>query len=474
MSIARLIRSPRARRGIAASAIVLSLGGLVLFRTDAGANTGSYSDVHFANGTTFRGPGAAGSFSLSHGKILADGSQRVFAELRIRADEVDDDVARAPLSMAIVLDTSGSMDGDKMREAKQSVIRLLSQMRADDEVAFVRYDSRAELVQQLARVGDVRDRLIASVQGMEAGGGTNIPWAIRMGMDALGRASAGRVQRLVLVSDGLDSTRGESEMLAQDGSDRGLTVSTLGIGLDFDEAYMAGVARAGRGNFAFVQDASTLARFLERELEETARTRIERAMARLRLPRGLELTRALGAEAQQLGDGEVVLKLGSLFGGDERRVILELRAQPSVGQTLSIASDVSWQQVHGEHADITLSRLSLVATQDAGEVEASRDHRVWASAMSAFASARQLEAAAAYARGDVGTAQRLIDESLGELDAAAQAAPDDVARGLLEQKRSYESTKGRFATSAPGSADGRAAAKEATAADNANLSRQSY
>lgn len=474
MSIARLIRSPRARRGIAASAIVLSLGGLVLFRTDAGANTGTYTDIHFANGTTFHGPGAAGSFSLSHGKVLADGSQRVFAELRIKADEVDGDAVRAPLSMAIVLDTSGSMDGDKMREAKQSVIRLLSQMRVDDEVAFVRYDSRAELVQPMARVGQVRDQLIATVQSMDAGGGTNIPWAIRLGLDALQGSGAGRVQRLVLVSDGLDSTRDQSEALAQDGSDNGVTMSTLGIGLDFDEAYMAGVARAGRGNFAFVEDTSTLARFLERELNETARTRIERATARLRLPRGLELVRAMGAEAQNLGEGDVILKLGSLFGGDERRVIVELRANPSFGETLSIASHVSWHEVHGGHADIALSQLSLVATNNPDEIERSKDHRVWGSAMSAFASARQLEAAAAYARGDVGTAQRLIDESLGELDAAAQAAPDEVAEGLIEQKRSYEATKGRFATSAPGSADGRAAAKEATAADNANLSRESY
>jgi Ca-activated chloride channel family protein len=217
-----------------------------------------------------------------------------------------------------------------------------------------------------------------------------------------------------------------------------------------------------------------LARFLERELTETAKTRIERASARLRLPRGLSFVRALGAEAQTIRDGEVLLKLGSLFGGDERRVVIELRADASLGDNLDINSHVSWSQIDGQHSDIELATLALVTTDSAQEVDLSKDSRVWASCMSALASTRQLDAAAAYARGDVATAQRLIEESMGELDAAAETAPDDQADRLREQKRSYQATKGRFATAAPGSAEGRAAAKEATAADNANLSRDSF
>ncbi len=467
-----LLRSPRARRGIAASAIVLSLGGLVLFHAPAGADTVAEEAVSYLNGTSFAGPGARGTFSLSHGKVLADGRQRVFAELRIAADSTEA-VERAPLSMVVVLDTSGSMDGDKIQEARRSVIRLIQQMRPDDEVAFVRYDSQAELVQPMARVSDVRESLVQRIQEIQASGGTNIPWALKTGMNALGGASAGRVKRLVLVSDGLDSTRSEAEAIATTGTDSGVTVSSLGIGLDFDEAYMSSVARAGRGNFGFVENASTLAKFLERELVETATTSVEQATARIRLPRHLELRRAVGADVRQLGRGEVELRIGSLFAGDERRIILELEADAPLGAALAIDTHITWSRVGGGVANLDLERLSMLTTSDRDAVRDSRDGHVWASGISAIASVRQLEAAEAYAKGDTARADKLIDENRTSLEEAAAAAPQ-MAASLGRQRDGYEKTKREFKQSAPSSAEGRAAAKAAAEQDSKNLDRDAW
>lgn len=474
MPMSRLLRSPRARRGIAASAIVLSLGGLVLFHAPAGADQKPpIHDVSYLNGTSFAGPGAHGTFSLSHGKVLADGRERVFAELRVQADTTEA-VERAPLSMVIVLDTSGSMDGEKIAEARRSVIRLINQMRPDDEVAFVRYDSQAQLVQSMARVSDVRTSLINQVQEIDASGGTNIPWALRTGMTALSGASAGRVKRMVLVSDGLDSTRSEAEAIATSGTDSGVTVSSLGIGLDFDEAYMASVARAGRGNFGFVQNASALAKFLERELVETASTSVEQATARIHLPRHLRMRRAVGADVRELGRGELELRIGSLFSGDERRVILELEADAPLGEALPIDAQISWSRVGGGAANLDLAQLRLVTTDDQDAVQDSRDGRVWSSGISAIASIRQLEAAEAYAKGDTALADKLIDENVSELEDAAVAAPAPMAAAIRNQQRGYLGTKKKFEHTAPGSAEGRAAAKESAAQDSANLDRDAW
>lgn len=475
MTIRRLFDSPRARRGIAASAIVLSLGGLVLFRAPAGAAPPpGITDVDLLNGTTFSGPGASGTLALSHVKVLAQGRQRLFAELRLRADSEQVAEERAPLSLAVVLDTSGSMEGDKLVEARRSVLQLIDQMRDDDEIAVVRYDDNPELLQPMARVGDVRHRLRAQISSLRADGGTNIPSALSEGLDALRMASAGRVRRLVLVSDGLDSTRQQAVGLAQTSTDRGVTVSSLGIGLDFDESYMAAVARAGRGNFGFVENGAALARFLERELEETAGTKVESATATLRLPRGLRFVRALGADAKHLADGEVVLRMGSLHAGDERRVVVELEAGAAIGSSLTLDTTLAWNEVGGEAVNLPLEQLGVQTTDDARLVETSRDGRVYASCISAIASQRQLEAADAYRRGDLSRAQRLIDDNMAELDDAAAAAPEESADSLIEQKRSYAESKARFDRTPPGSAAGRAAAKEATATDSANLERSVF
>lgn len=476
MSIRRFLRTPRARRALAAGAIVLSVGGLVLYRSPVGATSPTFVDEGFLTGTRFHGPGASGSLALSHGMVLAHGRQTVMAELVLKADEIDVARERAPLSLVIMLDTSGSMAGDKLEQAKRSVIRMIEQMRPEDEVAFVRYDSFATLVQPMARVSSVKTSLIRQIQTLESGGGTNIPAALAEGLAAVRDARSGRVQRMVLVSDGLDSTRAEAERLAEAAAERATTVSALGVGLDFDESYMASVARFGHGNFGFVKDAEALVRFLERELDQTAKTTLERAVARLRLPSGLSFVRAVGADARvgtTSGSDELVLSLGSLFSGDQRRVVIELEASAGMGASLPINGDVEWDLVAGEHAAVRIQPLAIAVTDDADAVRRARDGRVFASAVSALASLRQLEAAEAYSRGDVGRAQQLIDDNVTALREARAAAPTAAASALAKQEQSYASDKGAF-RAAPGSPEGRSASKRVTEKDAANIDRSFY
>src|SRR5690606_26239891 len=132
---------------------------------------------------------------------------------------------------------------------------------------------------------------------------------------------------------------------AKTGASRGVTISSMGIGLDFDESYMGGVARAGRGNFAFVKDASALAGFLQRELKEGATTTIESARATLRLPSGVRAVRAVGAELHPTEGGGVELAMGSLFAGDERRVIIELTGDLPAGEQRELKASLTWSRV---------------------------------------------------------------------------------------------------------------------------------
>jgi Ca-activated chloride channel family protein len=478
MSIQRWFRLPRVRRGLAVSLVVLSTGGLVLARTPSGTGLlpgGPEARVVLAGGSnarTFSGPGIHGRFALSHTRVLAGGERRVYAELDLQADPTEQrGRERAPLSIAVVLDTSGSMGGEKIEEARRSIVRMLREMRDDDEVAVVRYASDAELIQPLARVGKVREALISRVEALAANGGTNIPAGLSMGIGALADARKGRVRRVVLASDGLDSGRANSETIARGSAERGITISSMGIGLDFDEGYMGGVAQAGHGNFAFVKDGASLAGFLHRELDETATTTVEAVTAELRLPEGVRFVQAIGADARMVAGGAVEVKVGSLFAGDERRVMIELSASVPDSQIRALDGAVTWMPVGGDTATARFAGLSLTGSSDPLAVDEGRDGAVFANAASVIASARQLEAAAAYQRGDGAQAQALLDQNVADLKVAATAAPAAMAPRLAQQARAYEGTKREFAAAPAESDKGRSAAKAAAARDRGNFSR---
>jgi len=476
MPFPMLLRSPRIRRGIAASAVVLSAGGLVLFRASGGSASTLTTAIMAATPTRapFSGPGAHGAFSLSQSRVFVGADRALYGEVNIVADGRERADVHAPLAIAVVLDTSGSMDGEKIEDAKNSVVRLLRDMKDDDEVAVVRYSDDAEVIQDLARVGTVRDEVVRRLSELHAGGGTAIPKGLKSGMNALEDAGRGRVKRVVLVSDGLDSTRAEAERLARESSGKGITVSSLGIGLDFDESYMSGVASIGHGNFGFVKDSGALAKFLERELHETAATTIENAHVRITLPPGVELTHASGAEVKTLANNQIELEIGSLFAGDERRVVLEMRCAMDLGDMKSFATTAAWNVVGGPSVDAPVASLQIVAASDAREAELSRDNEVNAQAVSVVASRKQLAAAEAYQRGDTAAADAIIADNLNELKAAQKGAPAPMATALDRQWQAYDGTKRTFATAPPKSPVGNAATKTAVEKDVSNLGRESF
>ncbi|MFO0586170.1 MAG: VWA domain-containing protein [Polyangiaceae bacterium] len=480
-SVRSIFRTSRVRRGFAACAVILAAGGLVLVRAPSHARgdaaVTSVASPSAPNGpttATFQGARAHGRFSLSHGKLLAGAPRTFYGELVLSADASEQAKQRAPLSLAVVLDRSGSMSGEKLDRAKESVIELVRTLDADDEISLVQYDNSSEVVQPLARVGNVREALIAKVRAISDGGGTNIPPALAMGLDQLKEASRGHVRRVVLASDGLDSTRQQAEEIARRSAQQGVTISSMGIGLDFDEGYMGGVAQAGRGNFAFVKDASALAGFLKREVKEGASTTIESATARISLPAGVRFVRATGAEVRSVDDNVLELSMGSLFAGDERRVVIEMTGDVPAGELKNLGGSVKWGLVGGGDVDAKIDPIAIGGATDTREVEESRDGSVLASAVSALASVRQLEAIEAYNRGESGRAQALIGENEVALQAAASAAPAPAAAALDRQLADYGDAKRAFAAAPPKSAEGKAAAKASAAKDIANMNRNAF
>jgi hypothetical protein len=154
--------------------------------------------------------------------------------------------------------------------------------------------------------------------------------------------------------------------------------------------------------------------------------------------------------------------------------VLELAADLEAGPKGVLEGTLSFERVGSGRSSTELTGLSIEGTNDGARAEASRDGAVYANAVSALASIRQLEATRAYAAGDTTRAQTLIDDNLHEMTAVAQAAPAPERAMLERQLESYNEAKAGFARSAPSSSAGKARAKAAYAKDSSNLVRKKF
>jgi len=182
---------------------------------------------------------------------------------------------RAPVHVAFVLDRSGSMHGDKLRLACKAVDHALGLLDPEDRFTLVTFDSEVEVNYTLtAATPDAIDRARSLLQALESGRTTNISGAWIAACEQLAPAAGtGPVLRVLLLSDGQANvgltTASAFSPHVTALRERGVHTSVFGLGLDFDEEFLASVARAGGGNFYYVSQPNQIASFFAQELGES-------------------------------------------------------------------------------------------------------------------------------------------------------------------------------------------------------------
>jgi Ca-activated chloride channel family protein len=473
---------------IALGSVALAVGAIVLLKAPGyaaerdrgngftnGNGTGIVVTENTPTRSTLNGPSLTGHVALSQGAVLANGTRRVLAELRLNAtDDGQAEATRQPVALSVVLDVSGSMSGEKIEQAKSAVRQLVERMRDEDYVSLVTYDHNTYVLQPLAPVGAVRAELYGRIAAIQPGGGTVIPQALDAGARALDAAPSHLVKRLVLLSDGLDGSGVPIETVTAQIRSRatvGTSTSSLGIGADYDERFMTQVADAGRGNYEFLADGAQLQAFLHRELDQASKTTVTGVVATTTLPPGARLRRVNGAEHTQIGT-TVRIAFGPLSAGESRRAVLdfEVFAGAPYVELGSLATHVEYQTVRDAetHAiDANALALRSVATDD--EVKGSLDQEIYGETWAVIIDQEQQQAVEAWRQGDVARARSLSQANAQAARAVAAEAPA-AAPALGELAEGFEAEEATFGSVSAGSADGRAYGLRSNATRRARIS----
>lgn len=452
---------------VALGVAVLSTAGIVLLNAPGMASTPGPASHDMLS---FSGPGLRGRASFAHRAVLAHGTRRVAAEVRLTPDGAGA-VARQPVALAVVLDVSGSMAGDKIEQARGAVLQLVERMRPGDQVAVVTYNHGAQLLVPLTSVASTRGELRSQITRIFAGGGTNIPAGIQLGVEALKDGTPGHVRRMVLVSDGLDNSGQPVQLVSSTIRQRaagGVTLSSLGIGTDYDEGFLTSVADAGRGNYAFLAHGAELHAFLTRELDQATSTVVDQVVAELDLPPGWRLVGAHGTESQGVS-GTVRLALGALPAGQDRVAVVELEVDAAgAGSIGAMGLRVQYRTVadDAQHR-LEAGALALSAVPTDEEVGTSVIPEVHAATAATLLDAKQAEAVEAWRSGD---RQRALEITRGNLQRLAEVeatAPAAAAAPIREQMQALEADSAAFDAVPAASPEGRAHGLRSNAARRA-------
>src|SRR5712691_8111228 len=207
-----------------------------------------------------------------HDYLLAGTPGEVVVKIDLFAMDHKTKRKRPPLNLSVVLDRSGSMSGAKIEKARQAAMALVDRLGPEDLFSFVTYSDRAELVFPAQEVED-KEALKRRISRIQPGGSTALYAGVQLGADQVQKHLSGeRINRVILLSDGLanvgPSSLRDLRRLGGTLSERGISVTTIGVGDDYNEDLMAGLAEASDANYYYVKDTEKLPEIFAKELGE--------------------------------------------------------------------------------------------------------------------------------------------------------------------------------------------------------------
>jgi Ca-activated chloride channel family protein len=362
----------------------------------------------------------------------------VYLQLLVRADKIQRP-ERRPVNLTVVLDRSGSMGSQqKIENARAAVRALIDQLRREDFFSLVIYDDEVEVVCRSRRVGD-KERLRQLVEEISPRGWTNLGGGLIEGIRQAERyAREDYVNRVILLSDGL-ANRGITDpsrlgALTARAARKGISLTTMGVGWDFNELLMVSLAEAGGGNYYFIESPRDLASVFRKEFSVMGEVVASATMIELRLDIDVRVRDVIGYSFHREGD-RCEIPVGDLMAGEERSIIVELELPSGSGTRRLAAGKI----VTGRSGSGSSFTTSVTYVEDPAAVERERDLNVQARADVAVSTRRVEEAMAALDEGDKATASARLEAARSTLEgSAALEAPGAAARFVKEQTERLE------------------------------------
>ena len=319
-------------------------------------------------------------------KILQNSQGIVDLDLTLKARSVAAASAKCKtqhVDMVIVLDKSGSMHGAKINNARRSIIALLADLSPEDRFSLVTYANGVQQHSGLLPVTPSNRELLETwVRQTRAGGGTNLGAGLRAGINVLlSSARQGNIGKVILISDGL-ANQGITDpadlgQMASVAVEKEFTISTAGVGADFNEQLMSAIADQGTGRYYYLENPGAFAAVFHEEFNNARGLALRSVKVRVPLPAGVTLVSASGYPVKT-ENGCALFYPGNLRSGQVRKLYLSFKLPTHTVQTFDL-KDIQVEYVHNDShytADLNNS-FQITCIRDAQKVAASIDRDKW-------------------------------------------------------------------------------------------------
>ncbi len=229
-----------------------------------------------------------------------------------------------PLNVVLIIDESGSMGGVKIKNLKRSLRGFVERFRKNDRVTIVGFENRARVILPATEKTKVH-KILAAIEDVKAAGGTNLHAGLMLGYKkALECFDPERTNRVIFLTDG-NANVGvtQSQEIAAHSLkciQKGISLVTIGLGVDFNHGLLREIADAGRGVMHFISDAKDIEKTFVKEVDSLLAPAARNVQLTINVEGKMKVY-GYKSHREQTNSNKLVLKLDDLNHGATQVVI---------------------------------------------------------------------------------------------------------------------------------------------------------
>lgn len=250
----------------------------------------------------------------------------------LTAPKIDWQTKRPRVCIIPVIDVSPSMMGEKLEYAKQSVLKLIDHLQPGDYCGIVAFGGQVFVVSKPVEVTQAKkDELKAAIGQLGVNGSTNFSGGMCRGLELInnGDLPGGMLMRVVMFTDGMPNTGAaitKKDIVTLLEANLGMaTLSAFGYGSDADQELLADVAKAGKGNYAYIKNPEDALSAFARELGGLLSSYAQNIKVELTPHAGHTITEVISdVDSQETGD-HVVVSLPDILSEEIRHLVFSVK-----------------------------------------------------------------------------------------------------------------------------------------------------
>ncbi len=305
---------------------------------------------------------------LSVDVVAVESEDRISLMVDLTAPLSDKSKNRPSQAVQIVLDRSGSMSGQPLNSALNSVRKLIDRLAPHDSFGMVAFDTEALIVVPHRSMADHNLAALKQVIAMIVpGGSTDISVGYLMGLREIQEGNLSSGATLLLISDG-HANAGETDpelfqSIAQQHSLKKITTSTIGLSEGYDETILSAIAAGGGGAHRFAatldESVAAIAAEVDNLLDKTAINAVLKVtpVDNSGVTARVELLQQL---PHWVDAGSLVVQLGDFYAGENRRFMIDFHVPHMASLGLMKIADVQLKYLN--LADLTEMIVSTPIT----------------------------------------------------------------------------------------------------------------